>query len=90
MKGQTCATKIELNNQIFVKKSDIADQFNQCFVNVGPKLARAISDGHDNPLKYIKTHLLQVLFFLRLLKGRSAIYFLILVSAKPHCTFQIN
>lgn len=49
MKGQTCATKIVLNNEIFVKKSDIADQCNQCFVNVGPKLASPVSDGDSDP-----------------------------------------
>ena len=54
MKGQTCATKIVLNNQIFVKKSDIADQFNQCFVNIGPKLASAISDSDGNPPQIYK------------------------------------
>ena len=49
MKGQTCATKIVLNNEIFVKKADIADQFNQCFVNVGLKLASSVSDGDSDP-----------------------------------------
>ena len=49
MKGQTCATKIVLNNEIFVKKADIADQFNQCFVNVGLKLASSVSDGGSDP-----------------------------------------
>ena len=51
MKGQTCASKIVLNKEIFVKKSDIADddQFNQCFVNVGPKLASSVSDGDSDP-----------------------------------------
>ena len=53
MKGQTCATKIVLNNEIFVKKADIADQFKQCFVNVGFKLASPVSDG-DSDLIYIK------------------------------------
>ena len=50
MKGQTCSTKIVLNNEIFVKKkSDIAYRFNQCFVNVGPKLASPVSDGDSDP-----------------------------------------
>lgn len=41
--------KIVLNKEIFVKKSDIADKFNQCFVNVGPKLASPVSDGDSDP-----------------------------------------
>ena len=49
IKGQTCATKIVLNNEIFVKKADIADQFKQCFVNVGLKLASPVSGGDSYP-----------------------------------------
>ena len=69
IEGQTkYPTKIVMNNQTYATKSGIADQFNQYFVNVGPRLASAI-EGHSEPLKYIK-----VLFCLRSLKHRSAIY----------------
>ena len=38
-KGHTCPTRIVRNEKTYINQFDIAEQFNQHFVNVGPKLA---------------------------------------------------
>ena len=53
-KGQTYPTKIVLNNQTYTTKSEIADQLNRNFVNIGPKRISTIKDSDGEPLKYIK------------------------------------
>lgn len=40
--GQNCPVRIIRNNKEFTNQSDIAEQCNQHFVNVGPNLAKAI------------------------------------------------
>ena len=44
-----------INNKLYTKPNDVAEQFNHHFINVGPKLANMIdSTNHDSdPLKYI-------------------------------------
>jgi len=54
-KGQSDPTKIIVNNQIYTTNSDIANQLNQYFVNVGPTIASSIRNNDDDPLKYIKS-----------------------------------
>ena len=44
-KGQTIPNKILANNRIYTKQSDIAEQFNNYFVNIGPELASKIADN---------------------------------------------
>ena len=53
-KGQTCPSRIVRNNKTYTSKSDIAEQFNQHFINVGPSLARIIEPNNDNPTQFIK------------------------------------
>ena len=37
----------------YINQFDIAEQFNQHFVNVGPKLANSIPISNDDPTKYV-------------------------------------
>lgn len=43
------------NNRVYTDKTDIADQFNKHFVNVGPNLAQKIGHCERNPTQYIKS-----------------------------------
>ena len=46
-KGPNCPARIIRNNKEFTNQSDIAEQFNQHFVNVGPNLAKAVPQSTD-------------------------------------------
>ena len=52
-KGHIHPTRIKRNNKMFTNPSDIAEQFNQHFINVGPNLANLIPSTNDDPTKYI-------------------------------------
>ena len=52
-KGQSSPSRIVRNNKVFTTQSDIAEQFNQHFVNLGPNLACQITSTNDDPTKYI-------------------------------------
>ena len=52
-KGQTLPTRIIHNNRTFTQEKDIAELFNNFFVNIGPTLAKEIKSDHTDPLKYI-------------------------------------
>ena len=52
-KGQMQPTAITRNGNKYTDESDIADQFNQHFVNVGPSLANLIQTTNDDPTKFI-------------------------------------
>ena len=52
-KGQSLPSRIIRNNTTFTSQFDIAEQFNQHFVNVGPILAKLIPNTNDDPTKYI-------------------------------------
>ena len=41
------------NNRIYTKQSDIAEQFNNYFVNIGPELASKIADNDIGPTQFI-------------------------------------
>ena len=44
-----------INNKLYTKPNDVAEQFNHHFINVGPNLASMIdsTDDDSDPLKYI-------------------------------------
>ena len=46
-------TAITRNGNKYTDEGDIADQFNQHFVNVGPSLANLIQTTNDDPTKFI-------------------------------------
>ena len=41
------------NDKMYTNQSDIAEQFNQHFLNVGPNLANLVPNTNDDPTKYI-------------------------------------
>lgn len=53
MKGQSIPTRLIRNNKIYTSKLDIAEQFNEHFINVGPNLASKIQNNNQDPIKYI-------------------------------------
>ena len=54
-KGQTFPTRITHNNRTFTQEKDIAELFNNFFVNIGPTLAKEIKTDHTDPLQYIES-----------------------------------
>ena len=42
-----------MNNKTFTNKLDIAEQFNKCFISVGPSLVSTIDHYDEEPTKYI-------------------------------------
>ena len=52
-KGQTRPTRIILNNKAFTQEEDIAELFNNFFVNIGPALAKKITTNNKDPTQYI-------------------------------------
>jgi len=52
-KGQTASLRIVRNNKTYTNNTDIADQFNKHFINVGPLLASKILNSNENPTKYV-------------------------------------
>ena len=54
-KGQTFPTRISHNNRTFTQEKDIAELFNNFFVNIGPTLAKEIKTDHTDPLQYIES-----------------------------------
>ena len=54
-KGQTFPTRMTHNNRTFTQEKDIAELFNNFFVNIGPTLAREIKTDHTDPLQYIES-----------------------------------
>ena len=52
-KGQTTISTIQRNNKTYTAPTDIANQFNEHFTNVGPNLARLIDHTNEDPCKYI-------------------------------------
>ena len=52
-KGQTRPTRIILNNKTFTQEEDIAELFNNFFVNIGPALAKKITTNNKDPTQYI-------------------------------------
>jgi len=52
-KGQTVPLRIVRNNKTYTNNTDIADQFNKHFINVGPLLASKIVNSNENPTQYI-------------------------------------
>lgn len=55
MSGRTPFQKSCITIESSQKKTDIADQFNKNFVNVGPNLAHKIGRCEGNPTQYIKS-----------------------------------
>lgn len=53
-RGQTFPTKITHNNRTYSQEKDIAELFNNFFVNIGPTLAQKIKPDHTDPLQYIE------------------------------------
>ncbi len=49
------------NENIYTDKHDIANQFNQHFINVGANLANKLNMSSTSPTVYIQIHLYQVL-----------------------------
>ena len=54
-KGQTLPQRITQNNRTFTQEKDIAELFNNFFVNIGPTLAKEIKTDHTDPLQYIES-----------------------------------
>lgn len=52
--GCITPSRIVGNNKIYTDNSDICEQFNQYFINVGPQLASTIPQNNENPMEYIK------------------------------------
>ena len=48
-KGQNCSVRIIRNGKEFANQFDIAEQFNQHFINLGPDLAKAIDNTAGDP-----------------------------------------
>ena len=61
-KGQTYPTRIIHNNMTFTQQADIAELFNNFFVNVGPTLARKIKSDNMDPTQYISSSPLNSFF----------------------------
>jgi hypothetical protein len=53
-KSQPYPSKLVINNKVYTEEIDIANQFNQHFVNVGPHLACKIENINESPIKYIR------------------------------------
>ena len=51
-KSMTC-DKLLVDNKVVTNKTDIANTFNNYFVNVGPSLASQIPNSNKNPISYI-------------------------------------
>ena len=49
-KGLMLPTRLIRNNKIYTSKSDIANQFNEHFVQIGQNLASTITDYNVNPI----------------------------------------
>ena len=54
-KGQTLPTRIVHNSRTFTQGKDIAELFNNFFINIGPTLAKEIKICHTDPLQYIES-----------------------------------
>ena len=54
-KGQSFPTRIIHNNKTFKQQADIAELFNNFFVNVGPNLEKKIKTDNTNPVQYISS-----------------------------------
>ena len=54
-KGQILPTRITHSNRTFTQEKDIAELFNNFFVNIGPILAKEIKPDHTDPLQYIES-----------------------------------
>ena len=52
-KGETLPTRITHNTRTFRQEKDIAELFNNFFVNIGPTLAKEIKSDHTDPLQFI-------------------------------------
>ena len=52
-KGRQAPSRLSNNGQIISSEHDIANEFNQHFVNAGPKLANSIAPENENPISYI-------------------------------------
>ena len=46
---------VPLNNRTFTQEKDIAELFNNFFVNIEPTLAKEIKTNHTDPLQYIES-----------------------------------
>ena len=55
-----------INNELYTKPNDVAEQFNHHIINVGPNLASMIDniDDDSDPLKYISNSPTDSCFFL--------------------------
>ena len=54
-KSQTTPRRIARNNKTYTYNEDIADQFNNHFINIGPTLASKIDKSNENPTQYISS-----------------------------------
>ena len=52
-KVQLDTPRIIRNNKLFTNRTDIDNQFNEYFTNVGPQLASVIKETGEDPTKYI-------------------------------------
>ena len=55
-KGQLDIPRIVRNNKEYTNKTDIANQMNEHFINVGPNLANKIQNTNQDPTSYIKQY----------------------------------
>ena len=45
--------RIVRNTKIYIDKTDISEQFNQYFINIGPQLASTIPQNSENLMQFI-------------------------------------
>ena len=81
-KGQNGPVRIVRNNKEFTNQSDIAEQFNQHFINVGPNLAKAIHSIDGDPCGLINHTPLHSLFLSPVAEEWVANFFSCLINDK--------
>ena len=57
-------SNLMINNKLYTRPNDVAEQFNHHFINVGPNLASMIdsTDDDSDPLKYISNSPTDIFF----------------------------
>ena len=50
--GCITPSKIVRNNKIYTDKTDIGEQFNQYFINIGPQPASTIPQNNKSPMQF--------------------------------------
>ena len=62
-KSKRITTQFRQGNKIIENPTEIANNFNNFFINVGPTLASKILNSHKNPNYYINISILDSFFY---------------------------